>query len=85
MNHHRQSRVVAPDPLAGKTSQHRAPILGIDHPPDETPALESIYQLGDVGPAAVEQLRQPSEGSWAAQPDEVIEQFQLRERDVDGR
>jgi hypothetical protein len=76
--------MVAADPFASEPSQHGAPVLRVDHATDEAPALETINQLGDVGSAAIKQLRQAPEGSRAAQPDEVVEQFELREGYVDG-
>ena len=80
----RQPRMVAPDALASETGQDGAPVFRVDDAIEEAPALETVNQLGDVGPAAIEKFRQPPEGNRAAQPDEVIEQFQLREGDIDG-
>jgi hypothetical protein len=77
--------MVAANPFASETGQDRAPVLRVDNATEEAPALETIHQLCDVGPAAIEKFRQAPKGHRTTQPDEVVEQFELREGDVDSR
>ena len=71
---------VPPPSLPGETGTDGPPVGWIGQAGDEAALLKPVDQLGDVGPGTVEQPGQIAEEHWLLEPDEVVEQLELRKR-----
>ncbi len=67
--------------LPGESGTDGSPIGWIGKAGDQTALLQSVDQLGDVGPGAVEEFGQIAEEDGLLEPHEVVEQLELRQCD----